>query len=236
MRNVLPMLGMLAIFVMAQNAVARSNLPVSPLCELQVKVAQGEHRTVRVRGVYLAGLEGQYLVDAGCSGRSTDIEFALKSHRLWKRLVQISNESNDRRHASGDSDPVLVVFEGEFYGPPVPDPKLPEAIRKNYHPGWDNNSSMTKLVVHAIQSVEALPSNHPCAPRKSDPNQWPCFQHDPVPHKDGRAIPGASVAGWRRPSEACGFEDWGCGRGVNPGLQAGGIHRSILKKLVARSF
>ena len=175
------MLGMLAIFVMVENAFAQSNLPVSPLCELQVKVAQGEHRTVRVEGVFLAGLEGQYLVAAGCSGRSTHIDFALKSHRLWKRLVKMSNKSNERRHVSGYSDPVLVVFEGEFYGPPVPDPKLPEGFRKIYHPGWDYNS-MTKLVVHAILSVEALPSDHPCAPPKSAPNQWPCFQHDPVPH------------------------------------------------------
>jgi hypothetical protein len=82
-----------------------------------------------------------------------------------------------------------VVFEGEFYGPQVPDPKLPEAIRKNYHPGWDHmNASMTKMVVHTIQSVEPLPSDHPCASPKSDPNQWPCFQNSaPVSHSDGVA-------------------------------------------------
>src|SRR6266576_3015450 len=28
------------------------------------------------------------------------------------------------------------VFEGALYGPPLPDPKLPDAIRKVYHPGW----------------------------------------------------------------------------------------------------
>jgi len=155
-----------------------------------VQVAQGEHRTVRVEGVYLTGLEGQYLVAAGCSGRRTDIEFELKSHRLWKRLVQMSNKTNTQQHVYGDGDAVLVVFEREFYGPRVPDPKLPEAIRKIYHSGWDhNNVSMTKLVVHAIQSVEALPSDHPCAPPKSDPRQSPCFQHDPIPHKEGTTNP-----------------------------------------------
>lgn len=92
----------------------------------------------------------------------------------------MSNKTNAQKHASGDSDAVLIVFEGEFYGPRVPDPKLPEAIRKNYHPAWDNNNSMTKLVVHAIQSVEALPADHPCAPPKSNPNQWPYFQN-PAP-------------------------------------------------------
>jgi hypothetical protein len=152
-----------------------------PLCDLQTRVAPGEHRLVRVEGVYLSGLESQYLVTAGCSGRSTDIEFNLSSHRLWKRLVKLSNKTSTQKHASGDGDAVLVVFEGEFYGPQVPDPKLPEAIRKNYHPGWDHmNASMTKMIVHAIQSVEPLPSGHPCAPSKGDQNQWPCFQN-PAP-------------------------------------------------------
>src|ERR1035441_8073768 len=141
----------------------------APLCELQTHVAQGEHRTVRVEGVFLAGLEGQYLVTSGCSGQSTSIEFALKSHHLWKRLVEMSNKTTTKRHVSGDGDAVLVVFEGEFYGPQLPDPKLPEAIRKTYHPGWDHNdASMTNLVVHAIQSVEPLPADHPCASPRSD--------------------------------------------------------------------
>ncbi len=149
-----------------------------PLCTLQTTVAQGEHRTVRVQGVYLAGLEGQYLVTSGCSGRSTAVEFALKSHRLWRRLLRMSNRTNSREHVFGSGDPVLVVFEGEFYGPRVPDPKLPEAFRKNYHPAWDSNASMTKLVVHSILSVEPLPPDHPCAPPRSDPRKWPCF-HNP---------------------------------------------------------
>lgn len=153
----------------------------APLCELQTKLAQGEHRTVRVEGVYLAGLEGQYLVTSGCSDRSTSIEFELKSHRLWNRLVQMSNRTDNKKHVSGDGDAVLVLFEGEFYGPQLPDPKLPEAIRKIYHPGWDHmNASMTKMVVHVIQGVEPLPPGHPCAPPKSNPRQWPCFQN-PAP-------------------------------------------------------
>ena len=173
-------LGSLFFGVMAGHLLAQSPsaLQVTPLCEMQTQIVQGEHRTVRVEGVYLAGSEGQYLVTSGCSGRSTDIEFELKSHRLWKRLVQMSNITNAKKHAAGSSDAVLVIFDGEFYGPMVPDPKLPEAIRKNYHPGWDhNNASMTKLVVHAIQSVEPLPAGHACAPPKADPNRWPCFQN-----------------------------------------------------------
>jgi hypothetical protein len=183
MRSRVHILGSLFVGLTGGQLVAQSSavLPATPLCQLQTQVVQGEHRTVRVEGVYLAGLEGQYLVTSGCSGRSTAIEFALKSHRLWKRLVQMSNKTNAKKHAAGDSDAVLVIFEGEFYGPLVPDPKLPEGIRKNYHPGWDhNNASMTKLVVRAIQSVEPLPADHACAPVESDPNRWPCFQNPAV--------------------------------------------------------
>jgi hypothetical protein len=198
MRNGLRIFGLLCIVLTAGKLAAQSPsaLQLTSLCELQKEVAQGEHRTVRVEGVYLAGLEGQYLVTAGCSGRSTDIEFELKSHRLWKQFVQMSNETSTRKGVSGDNDAVLVVFEGEFYGPRAPDPKLPEAIRKNYHPGWDhNNASMTKLVVHAIQSVKPLPVDHPCAPPKSDPHQWPCFQNPaPVSQQENGGAPHGSFA------------------------------------------
>jgi hypothetical protein len=181
MRNVISLLVVLLFLVLVVSASAQDNSTKSPLCELQEEVAQGEHRTVRVEGVYLAGMEGQYLVVAGCSGRSTYVEFDLKSHRLWKRLVKISNRSNERKHVSGSGDPVLVVFEGEFYGPPVPDPRLPEAFRKIYHPPWDSqNASMTKLVVHAIDRAEPLPPDHPCAPPKSASTEWLCFQGSPA--------------------------------------------------------
>jgi hypothetical protein len=109
-------------------------------------MAQGERRIVRVEGVYSAGLESQQLVDKNCSSQSTAIEFALKSDRLKKKLWRLSNESKQ----------VRVILEGEFYGPPVPDPKLPEAILKQHHPGWDYNSR-TKLVVHSILDVNVAP-------------------------------------------------------------------------------
>ena len=179
MRHRLHVFGLVSVGLMVGHIGAQSPSPAqfAPLCELQTQAAQGEHRTVRVEGVFLAGLEGQYLVTSDCSGRSTSIEFALKSHHLWKQLVEMSNGTTTKKHVSGDGDAVLVVFEGEFYGPQVPDPKLPEAIRKVYHPGWDhNNASMTKLVVHAIQSVEPLPTDHPCAAPRSAPPHWPCFQ------------------------------------------------------------
>jgi hypothetical protein len=179
-----------AVTVVPAMAQSSPDSQLVPLCELQTKLAQGEQKNVQVEGVYLSGLEGQYLVTSGCSGRSTSIEFELKTHRLWKELVRLSNRTNTSKHVSGDGDPVLVVFEGKFYGPRVLDPKLPEAIRKNYHPGWDHmNASMTKMVVHAIDKVQPLPANHPCAPPKSDPRQWPCFQNPaPVSHNDPKTL------------------------------------------------
>jgi hypothetical protein len=178
MRNGLFVFGLVTIFLLGGYGVAQDRLPPATLslCELQMQAAQGEHQTVRVEGVYLSGLESQYLTTTDCSGRTTDIEFKLKSRVNWKRLERMSNKTNARRHVSGDGDAVLVTFDGEFYGPPVPDAKLPEAIRKNYHPSWDNHGSMTKLVVNTIHSVRALPANHPCAPPKSDPRQGPCSQ------------------------------------------------------------
>jgi hypothetical protein len=48
---------------------------------------------------------------------------------------------------------------------------------------------MTKLIVNSIVSVKTLPADHPCAPAKSNPNEWPCFQHDPSPHSEGTPNP-----------------------------------------------
>lgn len=184
MRKELRVVGLLAMLVSAEQAVAQSNLPVSSLCDLQDKVARGEHQRVRVEGVFLPGMEGQYLVAANCSENSTSIEFDLKTHRNLKTLWRMARNPREGKNVHGDGQPVLVVFEGEFYGPPVPDPKLPPAISKVYHPGWDNNA-MTKLDVSSIQSVKPVPPDNPCAPPKSGPNGWPCFQHDPVPRQEG---------------------------------------------------
>jgi hypothetical protein len=52
-----------------------------------------------------------------------------------------------------------VVVEGEFYGPPLADPKLPEAVKKDYHPGWGHLAAFkTKLVVHVIHDVKPAPA------------------------------------------------------------------------------
>ena len=180
MRIITRMFRLLAICLLFGQSVAQSRLPTSTLCDLQLQLGEGEHRTVQVEGVYLDGMEGSpYLVAAGCSGRSTVIEFSLRDHRHWRKLRHMWNKRLDETQA-------LVIFEGEFYGPPLPDSKLPEALRKVYHPAWGMfNNGMTKLVVYSIRSVKALPADHPCAPPKTNPSQWPCFQNDPLSHKTG---------------------------------------------------
>ncbi len=119
------------------------------LCSLQQKVAEGHHETVRVSGIFSQGT----LEDAACPKESTWVEFDLRSEQNKEKLRKLLDRS--RR--------AYVVVEGEFYGPPLPDPNLPVAIRKSYHPGWGHLAAFkTKLVVHAIREVTAVPNGkHP---------------------------------------------------------------------------
>ena len=168
-----------------------SHFQVIPLCELQTKVAQGEQGSVLVEGVYLSGIEGQYLVTSGCSGNSTLISFELRTRRLVKQLMRLSNQTNTKKHVSGDGDPVLVVFE-ETVWTAVSRSKTSRSHSQELPSGMGSNeSSTTKMVVRAIQRVQPLPADHPCAPRKSDPQQWPCFQN-PASSSGGVALGGST--------------------------------------------
>jgi hypothetical protein len=123
-----------------------------PLCDLQRTAKQGEHRPVQVSGIYSVGFEMGVLTDAACPSQSTWVELNLESATNKEKLRSMLD-------TAGKAD---VVFEGEFYGPGLPDPKLPEAIKKSYQPGWGHLGAFrTKLVVHAIQSVEPVPEDHP---------------------------------------------------------------------------
>ena len=136
---------------LAQTAAPQTSPKATSLCVLQKKVAQGEHETVRVFGVYGPGLDHTVLEDAECPSDSTWVELALRSKENKNKLRELLSRS--RR--------AYVEVEGEFYGPPLPDPKLPEAIKKDYHPGWGHLAAFkTKLVVHAIRDVKAVPTDH----------------------------------------------------------------------------
>ena len=117
------------------------------LCALNQAVAVGAHRTARVHGIFSLGLDLGTLQDAACPKEITWVELDLQSKRNKEKLRRLLNRSR-RAH---------VVFDGEFYGPPLPDTKLPEAIKKSYHPGWGHLAAFrTKLVVYAIRRVSAV--------------------------------------------------------------------------------
>ena len=117
------------------------------LCLLQQSVRQGEHQRVRTSGIVYGGLN-EVFEDPACPEESTWLEADLRSQRNKKNLDALLDRSNQ----------AYVVIEGEFYGPPNPDPTLPEKIRENYHPNWGHlNCCRTKLVVHKLIEVKPAP-------------------------------------------------------------------------------
>jgi len=146
-------------------------LEAKSLCSLQQTVAEGNRETVRVSGMYGPGLDHTVLEDPSCPAEGTWIELDLRSEHNKQKLRRLLNHS--RR--------AYVVVEGEFYGPPLPDPKLPEAIRKSYHPGWGHLAAFkTKLVVHAIREVKAAPVDRSNGTSLNEllPKNWCKVGHD----------------------------------------------------------
>ena len=156
MRSCFRWAGMAAICLVASACFAQSK-QAQPLCGLQAKTIEGSHTNVIVSGIYKGGMGDSgpamgTLSDSACPEETAWIEIALKSSTNRKKLNAILSKS----------DGAHVVFEGQFYGPPVPDPKLPEALRKNSHPGWGHLGAFkTKLVVHAIREVAIAPPAKP---------------------------------------------------------------------------
>jgi hypothetical protein len=116
--------GMLAACLFVQPPFAQSEEKRVSLCILQ-KVTEGKHVTARVAGMYSLGLDSGTLEDSTCPTQATWVDLALQSDRNKEKLRRLLDHSGR----------AYVVFQGEFYGPDLPDPKLPEAIRKSYHPG-----------------------------------------------------------------------------------------------------
>lgn len=148
-RNSLCLAGLLTGWFVSGPSTLHANEKVASLCALQDKAAEGDHITAQVAGVYFSGLDMGPLEDATCPANATWVELALQTELNKKKLRQLL-ERYGRAY---------VVFEGEFYGPPVPDAKLPDAIRKEYHPGWGHLGAFrTKLVVHSIRTVSRAPA------------------------------------------------------------------------------
>ena len=117
----------------------------SSICSLQERMGKGTHETVRVSGVISGGLELGTLQDSACPKEVTWVELALRSDRNRDKLAKLLERTGR----------VRVLVEGEFYGPPTPDPKVPEKIRESYRPGWGHLAAFkTKIVVYEILKVK----------------------------------------------------------------------------------
>jgi len=153
MRIVLGTMAALSICFVASTCRAQTVKGMS-LCDLQERVAQGDHVHVRIAGVYSAGPENSTLGDPACPVapyRNTWVEFDLQTKRNDKKLRELLEHSQQ----------VYLESEGEFYGPPLPDPKLPQAMQKGFPPHWGHlGCCRTKLVVHTIIQVRAVPTDH----------------------------------------------------------------------------
>jgi hypothetical protein len=144
--------GVLVVCLFAEACFAQSKPVAASICGLQEEVSAGDHMNVRVSGVYSFGVDEGVLENTACPNQSIWIELALQSEHNKNKLERLI-------HGPGRA---YVVFEGELYGSPLPDPKLPEAIRKVYHPGWGHMGAFkTKLVVHVIREAAETPPSKP---------------------------------------------------------------------------
>ena len=125
------------------------NTETTSLCRLQETVSPGTHIHVRVSGIYSAGPENSTLDDPTCTFtpyKSTWVDFELKQKRNDKKFRELLKHSKD----------VYLESEGEFYGPPLPDKNLPEALQKE--PRWGHlGCCRTKLIIHVIWNVKSAP-------------------------------------------------------------------------------
>lgn len=140
--------GLSAAFV-GQSGDTQTGSKATSLCTLQRQALEGEHRTVLVSGIYGPGLDYTVLEEPSCPDEGTWVELGLRSNQNKEKLRKTLDPSRQ----------AYVVVEGEFYGPPLPDPKLPEAIKKDYHPGWGHLAAFrSKLLVYAIREVALAPT------------------------------------------------------------------------------
>ena len=147
-------IGLLLVYLAAGTCLGQSKQAQTTLCGLQGKVTEGEHKSIKVSGVYQGGLGATgpamgVLEESSCPDQNAWVEIALKTNMNRKKLSELLDRANR----------AYVVFEGDLYGPPLPDPKLPENLRKISRPGWGHLGAFkTKLVVHTIRYVAPAPT------------------------------------------------------------------------------
>ena len=153
MQRILVAATTLAMCLAVGTCFAQSNLGSLSLCQLQARATEGTHIAVQIAGIYSEGIDMGVLSALGCS-EGTWVELVLQSQRNKNKMSKYLHHSNQ----------CFVVFEGELYGPPVPDSKLPDSIRNVYHPGWGHLGAFrTKLVVRFIREARPAPKHSPSA-------------------------------------------------------------------------
>jgi hypothetical protein len=101
------------------------------VCNLP-QLAPGAHRSVRLAAIAEFGTDMGVLTDASCpSVQPTWFELSLESEHNRSKL-------HNQIEKSGKA---AVVVVGELYGPPNPDPKLPQSVRSNNNQGWGHLGS-----------------------------------------------------------------------------------------------
>lgn len=141
-------IGTIILFITGGTFIAETGSDTTSLCVLQETVPAGAHHEVVVSGLYARGPEHATLTDSPCPGQRTWIELDLRKGENEKTL----------QDSLGDIRLAYVVFQGEFYGPPLLDPSIPDAIAKALHPPrWGHlGCCKTQLVVHRILNVKPL--------------------------------------------------------------------------------
>jgi hypothetical protein len=154
MQRLLKLVG-ITIFSCELACLAQTADTVWSLCSLREKTAPGKHVKVLVRAILSIEPENSTLDDPECSVSpysSTWVEFDLRSKSNERKLKDLLVHSQR----------VYLTSAGDFYGPPLPDPKLTEAIQKGFAPDWGHlGCCRTKLVVHAIREISPTPNTSP---------------------------------------------------------------------------
>jgi len=149
-----------AEFCAAQNPVpadqpSANTGQAKPQSICKFDLLMGNHESVRITAVAHDGPDEGVLTDDDCPTKQPvwfELQLKSKSNR---------NELSKQLKKSGKA---AVIVSGELYGPPEPDPKLPdsmrEILRKNWA-GWGHMGAFPmKLVVFRIESVAPTREPH----------------------------------------------------------------------------
>jgi len=157
--NLLPLLtigGLL--FFTTETTAARDEIAIRSICVITKEASAGTHQHLIVRGIFVVGPETSIIYENECpvSDSLVWVEFKLNPAHLKSAPVTKFDRliAKDGRAA--------VEFEGDFYGPPTPDPDVPEVIQRNFELGWGHLSQYrTQMIVSRIRATTEVPASLP---------------------------------------------------------------------------